>query len=112
VFPERARLAAMHDIYAHTIAKSDVRPLNTDPVDFEATIYRLPGVTVAMGATSGLAMRRTKAHGDRDDLLLSVCRAGSALGSEAGQEVRIDAGEAYLRTCGAGACVIQSGTAF
>jgi AraC-like DNA-binding protein len=91
------RLPYWRDVFGRTIVKLDIEPLE-GPFQCDATLWSLPGVSVAAMTTSPTRVSRTREHiaDGTDDFVLSVPREGTAAVSNLGRDASIAEGGGVL----------------
>lgn len=95
-FPERNRVQSFLDIYGPTIIKHDIETLGDDPFQFDATLYALPNLGLAMTTVSSCRAPRRRQHIDSDDLVLSIVLNGGRAVCQESREALTRDGEAIL----------------
>lgn len=96
--PERSRIATICEFYGRTILKHDIEPIGPQRFEFQANLYRLPGLGLASTAIGPCRAPRGPQHIDSDDVVLNVTRTGRRTVRQRGREAELGAGEAILTT--------------
>jgi AraC-like DNA-binding protein len=109
---EQERLAVLHDCYARAVLKAELKIMDEGPVRFDATLRRLPGLTISSIDCSGLVMRRTPAAADPDHLVLTVTLAGGRHACQRGRETTVREGDALLASGDTGVATIFPGSRY
>jgi AraC-like DNA-binding protein len=95
-WPEKDRLARLHDVYGGTLFQCDIEPIDGELTEFNASAQALPGLSILSLASSGLRICRSKAQVDPEHLFLNINLAGTREVTQAGREVTLGEGEAML----------------
>jgi AraC-like DNA-binding protein len=107
--PERDRLEFVREIYGRTIIKHEIEPIPGGPFYMRGALRQLPGLGIALLASSGVHTNRTPAQIENDDLILNVTLAGGRVLRQLGREAVLGEGEAVLSTSAeVGVCDIHS----
>jgi hypothetical protein len=105
----RECVPAWRDLYGRTIAKLEFEPLSADRLVVEATLQKLPGLSIVSMASTGLRFRKSPELIDDDGLILAIIDSGNWTGSQLGREARVEAGDAVLCTNAEVACGVTFG---
>jgi AraC-like DNA-binding protein len=97
-FPEKDRVEAVREIFGKSIIKVDFEPTPGQPFRFDAALYSLPGLKLAVGELSPLRGTLTKELIESDDLLFNITLSGSRTLRQRGREATVHPGEAGLTT--------------
>ncbi|MES1148913.1 MAG: hypothetical protein ABUL53_06975, partial [Bradyrhizobium guangdongense] len=96
--PERDRLAVWREAFARQIIHVEWEPLPGIPFFQTSTFRKMPGLSLAFGASSGFCARRTAPLvGDgNDDLLLTINLRGRTSASQFGREAEVGPSSGFL----------------
>lgn len=92
----RDRIAVICDLYGRTILKHDIDPIGAAPFEFDADLYRLPGLGLGSTAIAPCRAPRGRRHIDGDDLVFTILRSGGRAVQQRGRECLAGEGEAIL----------------
>jgi AraC-like DNA-binding protein len=96
-WPERDRLALLHDISGSALFQcDDIEPIDGELTEFRTSAQALPGLDILSLASSGLRIRRSKAQVAPEHLFLNINLAGIREVSQAGREAMFGEGEAMF----------------
>ena len=98
--PDPNQLDSLFEVYGRTIIKHGVEPGDDRPFRFEANLYSLPSLGLALTIISPCRAPRRVEHIDGDDLVLSILLSGARTVNQLNREVMIRDGQAILTTCG------------
>jgi AraC-like DNA-binding protein len=96
--PARERLAIWRELIGRTVARLDVSPLDDGLFLSKGVTHVLPGLALTQSSVAGIRSQRTRellADGN-DDIDLLFIDNGSAIATQLGREVAMDAGVAIL----------------
>jgi AraC-like DNA-binding protein len=110
-WPERDRLALLHDVYG-AFLRCDIEPAGRELPEFTASVRPLPGLEILTVASSALRVRRTPAQVESDHLFLNINLAGSREMFLRGREAMFCEGEALLMSGEAGGASVPQGARF
>jgi AraC-like DNA-binding protein len=94
--PERDRIATICDLYGRTILKHDIEPIGDQPFEFEARLYRLPGLGLAATVIGPCRAPRGPQHIDSDDLVFSVMLSGGRVARQRERETAVEERQGIL----------------
>ncbi|MFI0847472.1 AraC family transcriptional regulator [Mesorhizobium sp. IMUNJ 23232] len=110
-WPEKNRLALLHDVYGGFL-QCDIAPADRELPEFASSVRPLPGLDILSVASSGLRVRRSRAQVDPDHLFLTINLAGSREAFLGGRETTFGEGEAVLISGEAGGLNVPAGSRF
>jgi AraC-like DNA-binding protein len=110
-WPEKNRLALLHDVYG-AFLRCDIAPADRELPEFASSVRPLPGLDILSVASSGLRVRRSRAQVDLDHLFLTINLAGSREAFLRGREATFGEGEALLISGEAGGLNVPPGSRF
>jgi AraC-like DNA-binding protein len=95
---ERDRMAIWHEVFGRQIIKVQWEALPETRFSHTTTFRKMPGLTLAFGASSGFCAKRTRQLiGDgNDDLLLTINTDGFARVSQFGREMQVGPSDGFL----------------
>jgi len=112
-FPERDRIPIWRDMLSRSVIKAEIVAPSTVPISVDATICRLPNLTISRVTNSPYELKRTPslvADGD-DAVNFSFFRKGGLTAQQKGQDISVQAGEALVWSNGhVGSCTFQGPT--
>ena len=97
-FPEKNRVEAVREIFGKSIIRVNLEPTPGDPFRFDAMLYALPGLKIAVGDLSPVRGTLTKELIESDDLLFNITLSGGRTLHQRGREAAVRPGEAGLTT--------------
>lgn len=95
-WPERARMAAIQDIYARAICRFEFEPCPDSPLFGEAQLRTMPGLGLADVRSSRATVTRHSQHMAADELLFTVWLEGAVRCTHRGREIELKPGDAML----------------
>lgn len=99
--PEAERLTVWRDFLGRKLLRVNIDPLPESRFFIDATLHRLPGLSVVSASSSGAISRRTSELIDGEDqIVLNIIREGVCVVTQRGKEVG----------CGPGAAIAMSAT--
>jgi AraC-like DNA-binding protein len=110
-WPEKNRLALLHDVYG-AFLRCDIEPADRELPAFTASVRPLPGLDILTVATSAFRVRRTSAQVEPDHLFLTINLAGSREAFHRGREAMFGEGEALLMSGESGGVSVPHGGRF
>jgi AraC-like DNA-binding protein len=96
--PARDRMAIWREVFGRHVVRTEFEPVPDQPFANTATMYRLPGLSLAFNRSTGFQSRRTRplvADGN-DDLNFTINVEGAAHASQLGRDAPFAVGEAVL----------------
>ncbi len=94
--PEHNRIATICEFYGRTILKHDIEPIGDQPFEFEANLYKLPGLGLASTVIGPCRAPRGARHIDSDDLVFSVMLDGGRVVQQRDREATVEEGQGIL----------------
>jgi AraC-like DNA-binding protein len=97
--PVAARIAAVREAYARTIADIDIAPHAASPFAWRGAWRKLPGLALAHAAASGVRIARAPAAHDADDFIFTVAVEGRLMVRQGVRETALQAGDIAVTRC-------------
>jgi len=96
--PERDRVCYLRELFGSAIVKLDLEPLDRASFRQSCRLQVLPGLNIALGTTSGIVSRRTRAlvADGNDDLIFTANLSGTSAISQLNADIELGANEALL----------------
>jgi AraC-like DNA-binding protein len=107
-WPEKNRLALLHDVYG-AFLRCDVESADRELPEFTVSVRSLPGLGILTVASSALRVRRRPAQVEPDHLFLSINLAGSREVFLGGRQAMFGEGEALLCSGESGGASVPQG---
>jgi AraC-like DNA-binding protein len=101
----RERLTAWREALMRSMLSTDVEPMSEAPFRAQATIRKLPELSVLTGASSAARYQGMGKPAEPDDVVLAFGESDHILASQHGQETTAMRGDAFLLRAGAGTLV-------
>ena len=95
-FAKRERLTAWREIFGRTVCNLDIDPVTADRFSSEATGWRLPGLGLLTGATSGVRLTHARELIADDDLSFMTGPMPKWTASQLGRHPVLGAGDGVL----------------
>ncbi|HEX4555641.1 MAG TPA: helix-turn-helix domain-containing protein [Xanthobacteraceae bacterium] len=95
-FPKRERLTAWREICGRTVCNLDIDPMTGDRFRAEATGWRLPGLGMLVGATSGVRFTHSRELIADDDLSFLTGPMPKRTASQLGRNPMLGPGDGVL----------------
>ena len=112
-FPKRERLTAWREIFGRTVCNLDIDPVTADQFRSEASGWRLPGLGLLTGSTSGVRLTHSQELIADDDLSFMTGPMPTWTASQLGRNPVLGAGDGVLMTnAEVGAMILPEETRF
>jgi AraC-like DNA-binding protein len=95
-FPKRERLTAWREIFGRTVCSLDIDPVTANQFRSEATGWRLPGLGLLTGSTSGVRLTHSRELIADDDLSFMTGPIPKWTASQLGRHPVLGAGDGVL----------------
>jgi AraC-like DNA-binding protein len=95
-FPKRERLTAWREIFGRTVCNLDIDPVTANQFGSEATGWRLPGLGLLTGATSGVRLTHSRELIADDDLSFMTGPMPTWTASQLGRDPVLGPGDGVL----------------